>query len=120
MFSSLKRTRKDSDESKKTEDDVIRCSSPRTIALSINQMENGLAEALGVLLAQKQLLVNELSMLPAEDDQDQNEEDQSESDFDQTNGQQSSRHLRQHLNSEIAKLETEMLTLRSGKIELEM
>lgn len=105
MFSS--RAGKDSDETKKAEE-LIRCSSPRTIAISINQLEKGLCEALGVLLAKKQFLINELQILPVEEDQEQKE-----SDSEQTNGNQS---RREHLNSEIAKLETEMENLRSGKI----
>jgi hypothetical protein len=102
MFSN--RAGKDSDETKKA-DELIRCSSPRTIALSINQLEKGLSEALGVLFAQKQLLDNELYMLPLEEDQ--------ESDTDQVFENQS---RREYLNSAIAKLETEMVNLRSVKI----
>lgn len=102
MFSS--RAGKDSAENQNAEGS----SSPRTIAIKINQLEKELSEALGVLLAKKQLLVNEEYMLPVDEGPDQ---DGSYSD--QKNENQC---RREYLNSEIDKLETEMVNLRSLKI----
>jgi hypothetical protein len=96
MFASLKRS---GDDKRITEDEFVRGSSPRSIALSINRLEKNLAETLGVYSAQRQELVNELALLPAEDTEEPADHAR-----------------RDQLKNDIAKLEAEMLSLRSGKI----
>jgi hypothetical protein len=92
MFSSLRRHAEENDQT----EEVNRSASPRRIAMNINRLERELVEALGVLLAQKESLVDELENLP----------------IDETN----SVSRRESLQSEIAKVGSEMETLRSGKI----